>query len=28
MKQILPQFHNVLKACVACHLEYKVREQS
>ncbi len=28
MKQILPQFNNVLKACVACHLEYKVREQS
>jgi hypothetical protein len=28
MKQILPQFHNVLKACVACHLEYQVREQS
>ena len=28
LKQILPQFNNVLKACVACHLEYKVREQS
>ena len=28
MKQILPQFNYVLKACVACHLEYKVREQS
>jgi len=28
MKQILPQFNNVLKACVACHLEFKVREQS
>lgn len=27
MKQILPQFNNVLKACVACHLEFKVREQ-
>ena len=26
MKQILPQFNNVLKACVACHLEYTVRE--
>jgi hypothetical protein len=28
LKQILPQFNNVLKACVACHLEYKVGEQS
>ena len=28
IKQILPQFNNVLKACVACHLEYTVREQS
>jgi hypothetical protein len=28
LKQILPQFNNVLKACVACHLEFKVREQS
>jgi hypothetical protein len=28
MKQILPQFNHVLKACVACHLEYKVRGQS
>ena len=28
MKQILPQFNNVLKACVACHLEFLVREQS
>jgi hypothetical protein len=28
MKQILPRFNNVLKACVACHLEFKVREQS
>ena len=26
LKQILPQFNNVLKACVACHLEFKVRE--
>jgi hypothetical protein len=25
MKQILPRFNNVLKACVACHLEYKVK---
>ena len=24
LKQILPLFNNVLKACVACHLEYKV----
>ena len=24
LKQILPQFNNVLKACVACHLEFKV----
>lgn len=28
LKQILPQFNNVLKACVACHLEYKVGERS
>jgi len=28
MKQILPRFNNVLKACVACHLEFKVREHS
>jgi hypothetical protein len=28
LKQILPQFNNVLKACVACHLEYKVKERS
>lgn len=28
MKQILPRFNNVLKACVACHLEFKVRENS
>ncbi|HEX9156241.1 MAG TPA: hypothetical protein VF819_11780 [Nitrospira sp.] len=28
LKQILPRFNNLLKACVACHLEYKVREQS
>jgi hypothetical protein len=25
LKQILPPFNNVLKACVACHLEYKLR---
>ena len=25
VKQILPQFNNVLKACVACHLEFKVK---
>ena len=24
LKQILPQFNNVLKACVACHLEYRL----
>lgn len=28
LKQILPRFNNVLKACVACHLEFKVTEQS
>ncbi len=28
LKQILPQFNNLLKACVACHLEFKVGEQS
>lgn len=28
LKQILPQFNNVLKACVACHLEFKVRSGS
>jgi hypothetical protein len=28
LKQILPRFNNVLKACVACHLEYKVRDAS
>lgn len=28
IKQILPRFNNVLKACVACHLEYKVEENS
>lgn len=25
LKQIMPQFNNVLRACVACHLEYKLR---
>ena len=28
LKQILPQLNNMLKACVACHLEFKVREQT
>jgi hypothetical protein len=28
LKQILPQLNNMLKACVACHLEFTVREQS
>lgn len=28
LKQILPKFNNVLKACVACHLEYKVKDRS
>jgi hypothetical protein len=28
LKQILPRFNNVLKVCVACHLEFTVREQS
>lgn len=28
LKQILPRFNNVLKACVACHLEYNVRDHS
>jgi cytochrome c556 len=28
MKQILPRFNGVLKACVACHLEFKVKEHS
>ena len=26
LKRILPEFNNVLKACVACHLEYKLRQ--
>lgn len=25
LKQILPEFNNLLKACVACHLEYRLR---
>jgi hypothetical protein len=28
LKQILPRLNNVLKACVACHLEYKVPDHS
>jgi hypothetical protein len=28
LKQILPRFNSVLKACVACHLEFKVRDHS
>jgi hypothetical protein len=28
LKQILPQFNNVLKACVACHLEFKIKDRS
>ena len=28
LKQILPDLINVLKACVACHLEYKVLDAS
>jgi len=28
LKQILPKFNNVLKACVACHHEYKVKSSS
>jgi hypothetical protein len=28
LKQILPPFNTVLKACVACHLEFKVRDAS
>ena len=28
LKQILPQYNNVLKACVACHLEFKVKSGS
>ena len=28
LKQIMPKLNDVLKACVACHLEYKVHEYS
>ncbi|WP_455376920.1 cytochrome c [Petrachloros mirabilis] len=28
LKQILPKFNNVLKACVACHLEFKITSGS
>lgn len=28
LKQIFPKLNNVLKACVACHLEYKVNGRS
>jgi len=28
MKQILPRFNKVPKACLACHLEFKVRDYS
>ena len=28
LKQILPRFNNVMKACVACHLEFKVKSGS
>ncbi len=28
LKQIMPKLNNVLKACVACHLEYKIRDHS
>lgn len=28
LKQILTPFNNVLKTCVACHQEYKVRDRS
>ena len=26
LKRIMPKLNNVLKACVACHLEYKVKQ--
>ncbi len=26
LKRILPEFNRVLKACVACHLEYRLRQ--
>lgn len=28
LKQILPKFDGVLKACVACHLEFKLKDRS
>ncbi len=28
LKQILPRFNHVLKACVACHLEFEVQDHS
>lgn len=28
LKQIMPRMNDVLKACVACHLEYKIRDHS
>ena len=28
LKKILPRLDGVLKACVACHLEYKVKPES
>jgi hypothetical protein len=28
LKKILPAFNNLLKACVACHLEYTVTDRS
>jgi hypothetical protein len=28
LKQILPKFNSMLKACVACHLEFKITEPS
>ncbi len=28
LKRILPSFNNLLKVCVACHLEYTVNDRS
>lgn len=28
LKQIVPRFNNVLKACVACHLEFTIKDHS
>jgi hypothetical protein len=28
LKRILPSFNNLLKVCVACHLEYTVSDRS